>query len=253
MLRFGNAHLTSILSIGSFFLIWWAVVRVGLVSPTFLPSPFAIFPAARELLYTGELQADVLMSLARIGAGYATAAMLGVLLGLAMGLDDRVADILEPHFDVARQIPAVAWIPLAIIWFGFGEGTRIFIVFIGAFFPIVINTMAGVRNVDSQVLRAAASLGAGRSAMFWKVSLPAALPSIFTGFTVGLGSAFVNIVAAELAGATTGIGYAMLIAREAFRPDIVILGMVLLMVIGIALTGIMLAIRAHVLAWAVNG
>jgi sulfonate transport system permease protein len=234
MLRFGNAHLTSILSIGSFFLIWWAVVRVGLVSPTFLPSPFAIFPAARELLYTGELQADVLMSLARIGAGYATAAMLGVLLGLAMGLDDRVADILEPHFDVARQIPAVAWIPLAIIWFGFGEGTRIFIVFIGAFFPIVINTMAGVRNVDSQVLRAA-------------------LPSIFTGFTVGLGSAFVNIVAAELAGATTGIGYAMLIAREAFRPDIVILGMVLLMVIGIALTGIMLAIRAHVLAWAVNG
>jgi len=249
--RYARVHPSAMLSILAFFVVWWASTRAGLISPTLLPSPFTIIPAARELLSGGELQTDVVMSVARIAGGYIVAAVLGVVVGLSMGLDSRVADVLEPHFDVARQIPAVAWIPLAIIWFGFGEGARVFIVFMGAFFPIVINTAAGLRAVDPQVLRAAASLGARGSAAFWKVSFPAALPSIFTGLTVGLGNAFTNIVAAELAGATTGIGYMMLIAREAFRPDIVILGMAVLMLTGIGLTALMLAIRRYALRWAI--
>ena len=252
LVRSRRVQLSAVISITTFFVLWWLVARLGLVSRSYLPSPLAIFPAGRELLSTGELQVDFLMSLARIGGGYLLAVVLGVVLGILMGLDERIADIFEPHIDVARQIPAVAWIPLAIIWFGFGEGARIFIVFIGAFFPIVINTKAGVQNVDPQVLRAAASLGARGRAMFWKVSLPAAMPSIFTGFTVGLGNAFVNIVAAELAGATAGLGYMMLTAQEAFRPDIVILGMVLLMLVGVGLAAIMFAIRRHALRWTVG-
>jgi ABC-type nitrate/sulfonate/bicarbonate transport system permease component len=250
--RFGLGRLraSAVVSIASFFMLWWAITAIGLVAPAFLPSPFAIFPAAAELLTTGELQNDLLMSLIRIGGGFVLACVLGVLLGLLVGLNELIADIFEPLVDLIRQIPPVAWIPLAIIWFGFGEGARIFIVFMGAFPPVMINTTDGVRGVDPQVLRAAASLGANRSAMFWKVSLPAALPSIFTGLTIGLGNAFINIVAAELAGATTGLGYMMLTARESFRTDIVILGMVLLMVIGISLMTVMLAVRRILLRWA---
>lgn len=120
----------------------------------------------------------------------------------------------------------------------------------GAFAPIVINTVDGVNGVDPQVLRAAASLGANKRAIFYKVSLPAALPSIFTGLTIGLGNAFTNIVAAELAGATTGLGYMMLSARETFRTDIVILGMVLLMAVGVGVMGIILTTQRILLRWA---
>jgi ABC-type nitrate/sulfonate/bicarbonate transport system permease component len=246
----GHVQISAVVSIASFFLIWWAIVVAGFVPPAILPSPLAIFPAAAELLKAGELQIDFLMSVLRIGGGFLLACMLGIMLGLLMGVDERIEDIFQPLVDLIRQIPAVAWIPLAIIWFGFGEGTRIFIVFMGAFAPVVINTTDGVREVDPQVLRAAASLGANERAMFWKVTLPAALPSIFTGLTVGLGNAFTNIVAAELAGATSGLGYMMLTARESFRTDIVILGMVVLMAIGIGLMGIMLAVRRILLRWA---
>lgn len=244
-----RVHPSTVLSVGGFFALWWAITAAGMISPAFLPSPLAVFPAAAELLATGELQRHLAISLARIGAGFVLASVLGVLLGLLMGIDERVADVFEPLIDLIRQIPPVAWIPLAIIWFGFGEGARVYIIFLGAFFPAVINTADGVRGLDPQVKRAAASLGARGPAMFFKVSLPAAQPAIFTGLTVGLGNAFHMIVAAELAGAVAGLGYMMLEARESFRTDIIILGMVLLMLIGISLMGVMLAIRRELLRW----
>lgn len=246
----GSGHVyASAASISFFFFAWWIVARSGIISPEFLPSPFAIFPAGAQLFATGELQVDIVMSLFRIAGGFVLGGVLGILLGLAIGRSARTSDIFEPLLDLTRQIPAVAWIPLAIIWFGFGEGARIFIVFLGAFFPIVISTADGVRGVNPRVLSAAESLGATKSAMFWKVSLPAAMPSILSGLTIGLGNAFVNIVAAELAGATSGIGYMMLIASELLRTDIVILGMVLLMLIGTGLMAAMLLARRYLLRW----
>lgn len=249
--RLGSAHVcASAASISCFFFTWWIVARSGIISPAFLPSPFAIFPAGAQLFATGELQLNVLMSLIRIGGGFLFAGVLGIPLGLAIGRSARTSDIFEPLLDLTRQIPAVAWIPLAIIWFGFGEGARVFIVFLGAFFPIVISTADGVRGVNPRVISAAESLGATKSAIFWKVSLPAAMPSILTGITTGLGAAFVNIVAAELAGATNGIGYMMLNARELLQTDVVILGMVILMVIGTGLMAAMLIVRRYLLRWA---
>ena len=230
-------------------MMWWIVTAAEIVDPLSLPPPRAVVAATRELWASGALAEHFIVSAGRILSGFVLGAVLGTVIGLAIGRYQLVADALEPLTDVLRQIAPVAWIPLAIIWFGFAEGSKVFIVALGSFFPIIVNTADGVRSVPSTIVHAATSLGAHRHHMFFKVLFPATLPSLFTGLTIGLGNAVRFVVAAELIGAQTGLGYMMMSARNVARTDIVIVGMIAMAVLGGSVIGTMRLLRSRFLHW----
>ncbi|HBY95931.1 MAG TPA: hypothetical protein DEP84_18580 [Chloroflexi bacterium] len=249
----GPVHPLSVLSLLLIPALWFLVTSLQLVTPLFLPPPADVIRAAQELLATGELQHDLFASLFRIAAGFTLATGLGSIMGILIGRSPLLADIFEPIFDVLRQISPVAWIPLAIIWFGFGEASKLYIIFLGAFFPTLVNAAAGIRSVEPKIVDAARSLGANQRQIFVHVSLPATLPYLFTGLTIGLGNSVRFVVAAELAGATSGLGYMMMSAREVFRTDIVLVGMVAMAAIGLLAMGIIILVQKRLLHWHYGG
>jgi NitT/TauT family transport system permease protein len=181
--------------------------------------------------FSATLLTHVLASASRVYGGFLLAAGLAVPLGLMIGRIELVRTMFEPTLQILRPVPVTAWLPLAMILFGIGPRSAFFLVFLGAFYPILVNTVFGVRSVDQRLFEAASMLGASNSAIFPKVVLPAALPSIFTGLRLGLGFAWVVIVVGEMTGVPTGLGAIIMEARQLSRTEIVIAGMV---VIGIA-------------------
>lgn len=242
-------HPLSILSLLIIPLAWYLVTKFGLVTPLFLPPPGDVIRAAIELWAKGELQKNLIISVTRITVGFVLAVGLGSIVGILVGRSVLLADMIEPIVDLVRQISPVAWIPLAIIWFGFGEGSKIYIIFLGAFFPTLINAADGMRSVDPQVIHAAQSLGAKPYQVFLYISLPATLPYLFTGMTIGLGNSVRFVVAAELAGARSGIGYMLMSARDVFRTDVVLVGMVAMAAVGLSAMGIIMALQKRMLRW----
>ncbi|MPZ88338.1 MAG: ABC transporter permease subunit [Nitriliruptorales bacterium] len=245
-------HPVSIATVVGLLVLWQLASVNEWINPRALPPLTSIPPAATELLAEGELQVHIAASLFRALAGFGLAVLIGLPAGLAIGTWRWCADVMEPVVDLIRQIPPVAWLPLALIWFGIGEGSKVFVVFFGAVWPILINTADGVRSVPRGVIHAAESLGAGPRAVFFKVALPATMPAIFTGLTLALGNAVSLIVAAELGGAFEGVGRMMFLARETFRTDVVLVGMVVLMLLGTGAMGLMQLVRRRLLRWHVS-
>nr|WP_302474156.1 ABC transporter permease [Roseococcus sp. MDT2-1-1] len=160
-----------------------------------------------------------------------------------------VRSLLDPTLQLLRPIPVTAWLPLAMIVFGIGPRSAFFLVFLGAFYPILVNTIFGVRSVDGRLFEAAAMLGVSPSAVFWKVVLPAALPSIFTGLRLGLGFAWVVIVVGEMTGVQTGLGAIIMEARQLSRTEIVISGMVVIGLLGFLSDALVQALGRRLLRW----
>jgi len=213
-------------------LILWQIaskyrVNLGFITFRNIPAPSDAAQAGWALLHSPKLLSHVLNSVYRVFAGYAAAALSGVALGLAIGRSRLAADLLLPPLELIRPIPAVAWIPLAILAFPSSEVSMIFITFTGAIFPILLNTIHGVESVDPRLLASARSLGAGRRALLWEVILPGALPNIVTGLAIGMGTSWFCLVAAEMISGQFGVGY---YTWEAYTlqnyPDIVV-GMIL--------------------------
>jgi NitT/TauT family transport system permease protein len=172
-----------------------------------VPSPKDTLLAATALLQSPQLVTHLTASIYRVFAGYAAAAVVGITLGLLIGRSRFLEDALLPPLEVLRPIPAVAWIPLAILMFPSSEMSMVFITFIGALFPILLNTIHGVEGVDQRLIASARSLGSGRAAVFTEVILPAAAPSIVTGLSIGMGTAWFCLVTAEMISGQFGIGY----------------------------------------------
>jgi len=214
-----------------------------------LPAPTEVWKGGVELVRKGTLQQDVIASLTRVGAALAVASVIGFPLGALLGASRRFAWSVEPVVGFFRPIPPLAWIPLSILWFGIGDAQNIFIIFLAAFFPIVLNTMEGVRDVDRQLIRAARTLGASRVAIALTVILPAALPAMFVGFRVGTGIAWMALVAGELVASTSGLGYLISQGRYLFRSDYIIVGMVMIGVIGLLLDGSVRVLQELVTPW----
>ena len=214
-----------------------------------LPAPSEVWKGGVELVRKGTLQQDVLASLKRVGAALLFASAIGFPLGALLGGSRRFAWSMEPVVGFFRPIPPLAWIPLSILWFGIGDAQNIFIIFLAAFFPIVLNTMEGVRDVDRQLVRAARTLGAGRVTIALTVILPAALPAMFVGFRVGTGIAWMALVAGELVASTSGLGYLISQGRYLFRSDYIIVGMVMIGLIGLLLDGSVRLLQALVTPW----
>ena len=160
-----------------------------------------------------------------------------------------VRDLLDPSLQILRPIPVTAWLPLAMIVFGIGPRSAFFLVFLGAFYPILLNTVFGVRGVEGRLFEAAEMLGVSRQALFWKVVLPASLPSIFTGLRLGLGFAWVVIVVGEMTGVQTGLGAIIMEARQLSRTEIVIAGMVTIGLLGFVSDQLVQMIGRRLLRW----
>ncbi len=188
-------------------------------------------------------------TLMRILAGYSLAVVVGVPLGVVIGRS-RIADrVFTPYVEIFRPIPPIAFIPLTIVWFGFGLAQKTFLVFLGAFWPILLGTIAGVRSVRNDVIRAGLMLGMGRINLLYRVILPAALPNIMTGARVALGTASVAVFAAEFVGAEDGLGWLTLMAESLLRTSDIITGMIFIGLIGILLAGVYQLVERIVLRW----
>ncbi len=239
--------------LAAFILLWELVSTFGQsINPqldVMLPPPTVIVSAAQDLMARGVLVTHIVASLGRVLVAVGAAAALGMPLGLAMGWSEGIRSAVDPLLQFLRPIPPLAWIPLSILWFGIGDMQMEYIIFLAAFFPVVLNAMAGARNVDTYLVRAALSLGADRRALFFTVVLPASLPNVFTGLRVGLGIGWMALVAGELVAAPSGLGYMINNARTLFRSDYILLGMALIGVLGLALDYLMCQVMRLITPW----
>jgi NitT/TauT family transport system permease protein len=199
--------------------------------------------------YSRTLHIHLLASMSRVYGGFAMALLVALPLGMLIGRVKLVRELVDPTIQILRPIPVTAWLPLAMIIFGLGPRSAIFLVFLGAFYPILVNTIFGVRSVDPRLFEAAAMLGCTGSAQFFRVVLPAALPSIFTGLRLGLGFSWVVIVVGEMTGVQTGLGAIIMEARQLSRTEIVISGMIVIGVFGFLSDQLVMLTGKRLLAW----
>ena len=225
-----------ILVIALLIAVWWfVVVKSG--TPIF-PTPWQVVTGAWGLVQDGTLGQHIGASLFRVGVGFGLAFLVAVPLGLWMGWVAGAFYTLNPLFQMLRPISPIAWIPVAILWFGIGDVSPIFLIFISSVFPMMVQTTVGVRTIDRRYLRAAANFGVSRWVLFTRVVIPAVLPEIIIGMRIGLGVAWLVVVAAEMIALHSGLGYLIMDSRNAGnRYDLVIAAMVIIGVIGMLLDG----------------
>uniref|UniRef100_UPI003342C574 ABC transporter permease n=1 Tax=Castellaniella defragrans TaxID=75697 RepID=UPI003342C574 len=211
---------------------WQLLSSLGVIRPTILPSPLQVAEVTTQLLKSRELIGHILSSGIRVIEGFALAAVAGLVLGIAIGLFRSVGHVAELLLQLLKPIPPIAWIPLAILWFGIGEAAKVYIIFIGAFFPILVNTIDGIRQTDFRFVELARILEVPRSRFIRQVVLPSALPQIMTGLRIGLNIAWMCVVAAELIAASSGVGFLIMDARQLSQTDVVLAGMITMGLLG---------------------
>ncbi len=240
------------LSIGLFLLAWHVATRWDLdlyVRFQNIPSPGEVLAEALELFGSAGFYVHILASLERIWLGFGIATVLGVALGLLIGRFGFAEDTLFPPIELFRPIPAVAWVPISIMLWPTERSSIVFITTLGAFFPIVLNTIHGVEGIDRQLVRAATSLGAGRAAIFREVVLPGALPSIVTGLSVGMGVSWICLISAEMISGQFGVGYFTWVAYGIVKYPQIVVGMLTIGVLGMLSSALIRWIGARCMPW----
>lgn len=234
--------------------VWQGLSSLGIIPAYKLPSPVEIAQGVRDLIVVGMppgrfLYEHIIYSLYRVFLGFGAAALIAIPLGICMGISERFRGIVDPLVEIIRPIPPLAWIPIAILWFGIGNGSAGFIIFLGAFFPILLNTVSGVMSVDKLLVDVAYTLNADKTQICIKVLIPAALPTIFTGMRIGMGVGWMALVAAEFTGIKDGLGlgYMIMTARDIQRPDEIVAGMLVIGLIGICIDFGLRCIRTRVI------
>jgi sulfonate transport system permease protein len=212
--------------------VWQGAATLGLLSESILPSPVAVAAAAWRLTLSGELPRNIEISFLRAIAGLAVGGGIGFALGLANGMSKISNALSDSTLQMIRNLPHLALIPLVILWFGIDEGAKLFLVALGVFFPVYINTLHGVRTVDPQLIEMATSYGMRPGALFTRVILPGALPSIFVGLRYALGIMWLTLIVAETIAAQSGIGYMAMQAREFMQVDVVVLSILIYALLG---------------------
>jgi len=233
----------------SLVLLWYVMSATGWVTPLLLPSPVDVASSAISLGGSGELFRHILVSLLRVFEGFLLAAFWGILLGSAIGLWASVDKTVDWLLQILKPIPPIGWFPLAVLWFGIGEVSKVFIIFLGAFFPILINVIDGIRQADHRYIELARVYEIGWWKFFRHVIVPGALPSVLTGLRVGIGFAWTCVVAAELIAAESGVGYLIVDARQTFRADVVILGMLVIGLLGTLMDVSLRQLDARLVKW----
>jgi len=235
----------------------WQILSYLEIIPNFLlPSPLRILLGFKDLVIIGMppghlLHVHALYSLYRVAWGFAVAVLLAIPLGLLMGWSGRLRYLISPLFELVRPIPPLAWIPIAILWFGIGLKSAVFIIFLGAFFPILINTVSGVTSIHPRYVEVIRTLNANGKDIFLKVLLPGSIPSIFVGMRIGVGIGWMSLVAAEFTGVREGygLGYMIMTARDIQRPDEILAGMLVIGIIGLFINSGFKICESKIIRW----
>jgi len=244
-IRFGQVAA----SLGGVLLIWWAVTAWGGVNPVLVPGPAVVWAAAVELWADGTMGSDLRVSLGRAAVGFGIGSVLGVLVGLLTARTRILGAAVTPVLTLLRPIPAIALVPLAIVWFGIGEGSKWFVISYTVFLAVWLNTHHGAAHVAGTYIRASRSLGAGRLREFFEVVVPAAAPHIVAGLRMGAALAFLSLVAAELTGASAGIGFRIQEARQFMQTEVMFVNLILLGVLGALLDALFVALANRLVHW----
>jgi len=231
---------------------WYIAAKAQLVSSLLLPSPRVVIDEFWQQLTVGTIKGDIGISLTRIIKGYSLAATIGVFLGVVMGMSRRAERFLSLTFTSLRQIPMMAWVPLLIIWFGIGEKSKVAVIFMAAYFPILMNTLSGIRRTDPKLIEVGKMYKLSKLKLFVKIYLPSALPNIFVGLKLGLGISWMAVVGAEMIAASSGIGYRLTDARMLMQFPIVFSGMIAIAVAGVFMDMILTFISRTATPWEKN-
>lgn len=223
------------ISIAILLLIWKGIILIGKYDNSLLPSPEKVLAGFKEMIEDGSMVENIKDSLIRFGIGYILAVISGIILGLFLGWFGKIWNIVNPIVQFLRPISPIAWFPFIVLILGIGDIPAIVIIFIAAFFPVLLSTVSSVSKVDVIYLKVAKNFGLKQISVIFKVILPAAFPYITIGLHIALGSAWVFLVAGEMVGAQSGLGFLIIDARNNLRPDLVIAGIILIGAIGFIL------------------
>ncbi|MBY3623156.1 ABC transporter permease [Acinetobacter sp. CUI P1] len=229
--------------------LWQLAGSTGLISAQFLPTPLSIARAFTGLLVTGELTHHLGVSMGRAGIGFLIGGVLGLLFGVLTGLFRSVEYVLDPSVQVLRLVPHLAIAPLIILWFGFGEMSKVVIILIGSFFPLYINTFMGIRNVDNKLFEVSRVLGFSPYQKLRRLIMPAALPGILLGLRLSLAVAWIGLVVAELIGSQSGIGFLINEAKQNSNTEVVFVGIIIFAIVGKLIDSLFRIIERKFLFW----
>lgn len=250
-------NVLKIIGVVGFFGIWQLAVMTGLIDSARLPAPTTIFETLLYKVYNNQpdgniLIVNILASLRVALSGFLTAIVIGIPLGLIMGWWKGADRFIRPIFELIRPIPPIAWIPLIVVWMGIGLKAKAMIIFFTTFVPCVINSYTGIKLTSQTLINVSKTFGASNLEIFFKVGIPSALPMTFAGIRVALGNSWSTLVAAEMLAASAGLGYMIQIGRSVARPDIVIVGMVVIGVIGALLSAMLSYAEGKLMKWQKN-
>lgn len=249
----GDVRSTGVLVTVATLLAWWLITEFGGVKPLFLPSPLDVASRFWSILIDGFAGSTLLehtaISMARVFGAFLVATVIAIPLGILMGVNARIRGITDPFIEFYRPLPPLAYLPLIIIWLGIDETSKVVLIFLAMFAPIVISARAGVRSARVEQIHAAYSMGASKRQVIWNVILPAALPEILTGLRIAIGFGWTTLVAAEMVAAQSGLGFMVLNASEFLNTDIVIMGIIVIGVIALAFDFLMRFIERRLVPW----
>jgi taurine transport system permease protein len=249
----GDTLWLSILSILGIIFIWWLFTFMGWVKPLFLPSPVAVLNKFIQVWNEGFTNTPFLehvgISAARVFGAFLLACLIGIPLGIAMGMNPIVRGIFDPPIEFYRPIPPLAYLPLMIIWFGIGETSKVLLIYLSVFAPVVLGARSGVKSAAIEQIHAAYSFGATRWQVMRYVILPSAMPEILTAMRVGIGFGWTTLVAAEMVAATSGLGYMVLSASQFLQTSVVIMGIFVIATIAFAFDLLMRFLERRLVPW----
>lgn len=233
-------------------LLWEFASKEGYIRASILPAPSTIAGTLKDMIADGELFKHLSISILRVFQGFILGAGLGIIFGIIIGLFTKAEKLLSLITGILRPIPIIAWVPVLILWMGIDESSKVTVIAIGSFWPVLLNVIHGIKNTDKKYLEVAEILDKNKFTILVKVVFPSALPAIFTGIRIGIGAAWMSVVGAELIAASSGIGYLIAYARELSQPDVMLVG-----VFSIGVTGLLIDIgikrlEKKLLKWNIN-
>lgn len=228
---------------------WEAAVRLGLAPGRLMPPPSALAVSAMDLAESGELQMHILATLWRVLVGFAIGAGAGTLLGMLTGASTAARRLLDPSIQGIRAIPSLAWVPLFILWLGIFETSKLALVALGVFFPVYLGVLSAIQDVDRKLIEVGRVFGLSAFGIVWRITLPAILPVWIASLRSGLGLGFMFVIAAELMGASEGLGFLLVDGQQMGRADSILVAMITFALLGKLADGILVALSRPLLRW----
>ncbi len=229
--------------------VWEVLSRTGVFPAYQLPAPSTILSTIREMAQDGSLYSHVGITTFRVFAGFIIGTLLAIVLGSIVGFYEKAEQIFDPMIQAFRSIPSLAWVPLFILWMGIGEPSKVTMIAVGVFFPVYLNVVSGIAGVDRKLIEVGKMYGLNTFQLIRRVILPASMPSFLTGLRSGLGLGWMFVVAAELMGASTGLGYLLVLGQNTLSPEIIIASIILFAIIGKLTDWILKIVEQRALHW----